>query len=107
MPVCASVRPKLPEMLLNKPIGMNSEVLNTNAEQVSPASASHWRAVMAVRSPMFTTFRLWTRTRVRCKRLGIIAKRRRAGGRSARRAAGAPNGNSSSADTVWDSGFPE
>ena len=47
MPACASVRPKPPAMLLKRPMGMNSEVLNTKAEQVRPASASHCRAVMA------------------------------------------------------------
>ena len=46
MPACASVRPKPPAMLLKRPMGMNSEVLNTKAEQVRPASASHCRAVM-------------------------------------------------------------
>ena len=33
-------------MSVRRPMGMNSEVLNTNAENVSPMSASHWRGVM-------------------------------------------------------------
>ena len=37
-------------MSVKRPIGMNSEVLNTNAAHVSPKSGSHCRSVM----PLFS-----------------------------------------------------
>ena len=46
MPAWASVSENDAAISVRRPMGINSDVLNTNAQQVSPTSGSHCLSVM-------------------------------------------------------------
>ena len=66
MPACASVRENVAAISVSRPIGINSDVLNTNAENVMPKSGSHCRReipLCIIRPPIAPTALIPSRPR--------------------------------------------